>query len=359
VPAGDFCGHCGAHLTGASANRTHAFAAMPNEHVARIAIISTLLPRLPHRRGRPFRLALIAGAAAVLLLAVFHLFASATVAAVLVLPILYLIYLYEVEVYEDEPWLVIGATMAAGAVLGYAFASLGGAGLSQLTLTADNDTAFVVASIALPIVAQALMLAGPVFLYVFRARFREPLDGLSFGAASALGFTLTSSLAAIWPLINGPLIGTGAPLDWSLRLLRTGILVALVNASTTGIVAAAVWLNRYDRRKAGRPWTTSILATLIVAVAAQVALATLTFVVSDLVEEVAIRLIATLLLLLYVRLVIHQALLVEGAEHEIGPDAPCPECHRIVPTMAFCPSCGAARAAASKQGRGLRAGRAV
>jgi hypothetical protein len=84
---------------------------------------------------------------------------------------------------------------------------------------------------------------------------------------------------------------------------------------------------------------------LIVAIAAQVVLAMLTFVISDLVEEVAIRLIATLLLLLYVRLVIHQSLLVEGAEHEIGPDAPCPECHRIVPTMAFCPSCGAARAA--------------
>jgi rRNA maturation endonuclease Nob1 len=85
----------------------------------------------------------------------------------------------------------------------------------------------------------------------------------------------------------------------------------------------------------------------------------LSFVVSDLVGEVAIRLVATLALLLFVRLVIHQALLVEGTEHEIGPDAPCPECHRVVPTMAFCPACGAARAAASKQGRGLRAGRAV
>src|SRR5258708_21574052 len=63
VPAGDFCGHCGAHLTSASANRTHAFAAMPNEHVARIAIISTLLPHLPHRRGPPFPPAPIAAAA--------------------------------------------------------------------------------------------------------------------------------------------------------------------------------------------------------------------------------------------------------------------------------------------------------
>jgi hypothetical protein len=82
-----------------------------------------------------------------------------------------------------------------------------------------------------------------------------------------------------------------------------------------------------------------------------VALAMISFSVPDLVAEVAIRLIATLALLLFVRLVIHQALLVEGAEHEIGPDSPCPECHRMVPTMAFCPSCGAARAAGSKHGR--------
>jgi rRNA maturation endonuclease Nob1 len=56
-------------------------------------------------------------------------------------------------------------------------------------------------------------------------------------------------------------------------------------------------------------------------------------------------------LLLYLRVVIHDALLVEGAEHEIGADSLCPECHRMVPTMQFCPSCGAARAAAPKQTR--------
>jgi hypothetical protein len=358
VPAGDFCGHCGAHLTTASTTRRHAFAALPSEHVAQLSIVSTLFPHLAHRRGGAFRWALVSGGAAVLLLAALHLFAPAAVMAIFLLPVLYLLYLYEVEVYEDEPWLVIGATMIAGAALGYAFTSFSGGAVSQLNLTGDKENAFVLAGVAIPIVAQALMLAGPLFLYVLRDRFREPLDGLTFGAASALGFTLASSLTAIWPLINGPLVGSGAPLDWSLRLLRIGILVALVNASTTGIVTAAVWLQRYDRRRGGRPRTTNTLATLIVATGTQVVLGILSIVVSDLVAEVAIRLAATLALLLYVRLVIHQALLVEGAEHEIGPDAQCPECHRIVPTMAFCPSCGAARAAASKQGR-QRAGRAV
>jgi ribosomal protein L32 len=351
VPAGDFCGHCGAHLVTASTTRRHAFAAVPSEHVAHLSIISTLFPHLPHRRGGAFRWALIAGGAAVLLLAAVHLFAPATVAATFLLPVLYLLYLYEVEVYEDEPWLLIAATMINGAVLGYAFTGYSGEVVSRLNLTGDRENGFALAGVAIPIVAQLLMLAGPLFLYVYRPRYREPLDGLTFGAASALGFTVTSSLVAFWPLIGGPLVGAGAPLDWSLRLLRAGILVALVNASTTALVTAAVWLQRYDRRRAGLPWTTSILATVIVAIGAQVVLGMLGFAISDLVAGTAILMLATLALLMYVRLVIHQALLVEGAAHEIGPEAPCPECHRVVPTMAFCPSCGAARAAGTKLGR--------
>ncbi len=351
VPSGDFCGHCGAHLTANSPRRGHAFAAVPAEGVLQLAIISTLLPHLPHRRGASFRLALVAGGALVAVLAALHLFALATVAAVFVVPVLYLIYLYEVEVYESEPWLVIGATMVVGVLLGIAFTNLSGAPLSQLQITGDRDTAFLLAGIAIPVVAQALMLLGPLFLYLFRERFREPLDGLSFGAASALGFTLASALTQFWPLLTGPLVGTGSALDWAVRLTRAGLLVMLVNACTTGMVTAAIWLRRYDRRRTGRPWRSSVLAALIVAFGVQIALGMVTFAVPDLILNVVVLAAVTALVLVFLRVVIHDALLVEGAEHEIGPDAPCPECHRIVPTMAFCPSCGAARAAASKQGR--------
>ena len=154
VPAGDFCGHCGAHLPSASTGRHHAFAAVPAEHVAHLSIISTLFPHLPHRRGGAFRWALIAGGASVLVLAALHLFAPATVAAIFLLPVLYLLYLYEVEVYESEPWLVIGATMVAGAALGYIFTSYSGAAASRLSLTGDRDTGFVIAGVAIPVIAR-------------------------------------------------------------------------------------------------------------------------------------------------------------------------------------------------------------
>ena len=65
VPEGDFCGHCGAHLTSASTSRRHAFAAVPSESVAHLSIITTLFPHLPHRRGGAFRWALLGGSATV------------------------------------------------------------------------------------------------------------------------------------------------------------------------------------------------------------------------------------------------------------------------------------------------------
>ncbi|HEY1162487.1 MAG TPA: PrsW family glutamic-type intramembrane protease [Candidatus Dormibacteraeota bacterium] len=351
VPEGDFCGHCGAHLTTASTTRRHAFAAVPSESVAHLSVISTLFPHLTHRRGGAFRWSLIGGSALVVLLAAMHLFAPATAVATFLLPALYLLYLYEVEVYESEPWLVIGVTMVAGAILGFAFTTTLGSALAQLDITGDSSTAFLLAGIVVPIAGQALMLVGPLFLYMFRSRLREPLDGLTFGAASALGFTLASSLTAVWPLIAGPLIGIGSPVDWALRLLQAGILISVINASTTGLITASLWLHRYDLRRSRGAWYANILTTLVVALGAQIVVGALSFVIPDLITQVVITALATVALLLYLRLVIHRALLAEGAVHEIGPDAPCPECHRVVPTMLFCPACGVNRSASSKHSR--------
>jgi len=354
VPVGELCGHCGEHLRTADTDRRHAFAAMPNEPVMHFNVISTFFPHLSHRHGGPFRWALIAGIVFVVVLAALHLFAAATAAAALLLPALYLLYLYEVEVYAEEPWLLISATMVMGAVLGYAFTSLAGRAAALASLSGDPGGSFALHAFAMPLLGQALMLAGPLFLYLARSRYREPLDGLTFAAASALGFSLASELTALWPLIGGPLVGTGNPVDWALRLLRVGVLVSLVNASTTGMIAASLWLHRYDRRRGQRAWEVSVLAAVLVGFGVQVVLAALTFAIPDLIVQVVVWGLATVALMLYVRQVIHQALLSEGVAHEIGPDSQCPECHHIVPTMLFCPNCGAARQAASRSSRAAK-----
>lgn len=351
VPQGDFCGHCGAHLVTADQKRRHAFAAVPSEPVLHFNVVSTLFPHLPHRRGSAFRWAMVAGIVFVLLLVALNLYAPATAAATALLPALYLLYLYEVEVYQQEPWILIGATMVAGAILGFAFTTFVGGAAADLQLTGDTTSTFVLEGVAIPLIGQVLMLAGPATLYFGRGGYREPLDGLTFGAASALGFSLASTLTALWPLLSGPLVGGGDPVDWALRLLRLGILVSLVNASTTAAITAAVWLRRYDRRRSKRAWEVGVPAAAAVGFGVQLALGMLTFALTQLVAEVLVWTLAAIALMLYVRQVIHQALLAEGPAHEIGPDSQCPECHRIVPTMAFCPHCGAARAAAPRSSR--------
>ncbi len=287
----------------ANAARRHAFAAVPSEPVIHLSLVSTLFPHLAHRRGGAFRWALLAGVVAVLLLALLHLFAPATAMALFLLPVLYLLYLYEVEVYDSEPWLLIGATMAAGALFGYVFAVVFGGTLADLDLTGDTTSGILLSVIAIPILMQALMLAGPLSLYYYRPELREPLDGMTFGAASALGFTLTTTLTGIWPLLGGPLIGTGSPVDWALRLLSIGLLIGLINAITTSLVTGSIWLHRYDRRQAGRGWEAGVLTTLLVAVGAQILLGFAGYVEQDLLTLVAVQVVIAVVLLVYMRLV--------------------------------------------------------
>ena len=354
VPQGEYCGHCGAHLTTADPHRRHSFAALPAEPVLHFNVVSTLFPHLPHRQGGSFRWAMVAGIVFVLLLVALSLYAPATAAAMALLPALYLLYLYEVEVYQQEPWLLIGSTMILGGILGFGFATAVGGAASQLLLTGDNGSRFLLEGIGIPLVGQTLMLAGPASLYFGRGGYREPLDGLTFGAASALGFSVISGLTVLWPVISGPLVGSGDPVDWALRLLRLGILVALVNASTTALIAASVWLHRYDPKRSKRAPEVGVPVVVLVAYGVQLLLGVLAFLVPQLIAVVLIWTLAAIGLMLYVRQLIHQALLAEGPAHEIGPDSQCPECHRVVPTMAFCPHCGAARAAAPRSTRVAR-----
>jgi hypothetical protein len=352
VPAGDYCGHCGAHLAirrPGDRGREHAFAASPGEHVYQLSLISTLFPHLPHRGGHLFRWSLIGGGLLILVLAALHLFAPATAVAAVLLPLLYLLYLYEVEVYEDEPWLVVGATFAAGAVLGLAFNLAVQPAYTEAALRQDQTAGLLLAAVTIPILSQCAMLLGPLLL-LGRPHFNDTLDGLSFGVASGLGYSFAATMVAFIPVLGGPLVETGSAADWALRLLRAGILTALVNASSTGLVASAIWLRRHGRgRHYQESWRWGLPTAIGVAFGAQLLLGLLSFLLPDLLLDlIAIALVAALLLL-YLRLVLHHALLEEGAEHEIGPVVACPECHRLVPTMLFCPACGVARSAAPKR----------
>jgi RNA polymerase subunit RPABC4/transcription elongation factor Spt4 len=351
VPVGAFCGNCGAALTEeGGGSRLGSYAASPGEHVVRPALISTLFPHLPHRHAHTFREAFGIGLLVVLLLAAIHLYTSALIAASVLLPILYLIYLYEVEVYQHEPIPVVLATFGVGAVLGVAYTLLAGHLVSG-ALSGTRQGVFV-SGVVLPIFIQLLMIAGPLLL-LSRAHFNEALDGLTFGVSAALGFTLASVITGYWHVFTAPLQGSDAVSTTEiLGLIRAGILVAIVNAATTGMITAALWL-RVHRRSRGRhisQWR-GLEATLAVGFGAQIALGVIGYYIGSLLGLVLLYVVAAALLLIWLRVILHHALLDEGADLHIGDPTACPECHRLVPTMVFCPACGATRSVGPKQAR--------
>lgn len=352
VPVGAYCGNCGAQMAdGGGRARLHSYAAAPQEHVARPALITTLFPHLPHRHAHIFRDALAGGLIVVVVLAALRLSTSALVAATLLLPILYLLYLYEVDVYESEPLLVVGATFVTGAVLGVAYSLLIGHLISG-TISGTQQGPFVSAMV-LPILMQLLMVAGPLLLLSHSA-FDEALDGLTFGVAAALGFTLAMVITGYWHAFTATIQGSAnVSAEDILRLLRVGVLLQIVNATTTGAITAALWLRAHgrSRRRHVSAWREAG-ATALLALLAQVALGLMTYYVTNLLLLVVIWAVAAAGLLVWLRLILHHALLEEGSDVAmLGDAAACPECHRLVPTMLFCPACGVARSAASKRTR--------
>jgi RsiW-degrading membrane proteinase PrsW (M82 family) len=291
-----------------------------------------------------FREVLVVGVGMVLLLAALRLVAPATLVSVLLLPVLYLLYLYESEVYEDEPIQVLLLTVVAGGILGFVYFMIA----NHLTTTQLSGTVHgpLVTGVLLPLIAQVLMLAGPLVLLT-RTKFDETLDGLTFAVASALGFTLVAGIASAWPFFTAPLVH-GIAADDVLRILRSGVVASVVNAGTTGVIAAALW--RRAPGHAGRAgWVTPI--GVIAGFAIQVVLGVGGYYTPDALSLLLIWTVIGAVLLVVVRLVVHAALLEEAGKHSIGPLAPCGECHRLVQTMAFCPNCGAARLAAPKHAR--------
>lgn len=364
VPAGEFCGLCGAHLVAdmpGSAHRPHAFAANPHEHMLHLSAVSTLFPHLPHRRTAPFRIALAVAVLLLVVLGYLRLTGPAIAAAALAVPILYLLYLYEVEVYEDEPIYVIAATFVLGGVLGGLWAHFTGNVVTQTLLqTATPQGAptskIVLTGVIFPLVAQLLLLAGPIVLYLTRD-YKEALDGFAFGAACAMGFTLVSTFVYLAPEMEAGLTSVAPALDNTLRIVLRGLLIPFIYASTTGLIGGALWTRRNKGRALrSHGWTTTLQTAVLVAVVVQVGLGLLDVEVLRQGVITLVYAVVAALLLLSVRVALHHMLLSEATETEIGPSMPCFHCHRIVPRMSFCPHCGVASRAMPKTGVG-RVGR--
>ena len=361
VPDGVFCTRCGAHqgTTGEvrrAKTRVHRYAAHPTEHVVQPSVFTTLFPHLGHQKVHEFRWAFVVGLAGIAILYIAGLISGAILVAILLVPVLYLIYLYEAQVYRDEPATVLGFTIGGGLVVGLVvtlvvraltnpFATFANP-LTNTGVTAGTLLAF---GVLVPVVQEILKPLPALFL-PNRADFPETVDGLVFGIAAGLGFSVAESLVVYSSTLTG-LPAQVAPGNWIYDLATIAAFQPLLQGSATGIVVAAVWRfrrGRLARREAG---------AVAVAVIAHVAFSLGTQILRDAaVAQLFILVWQAVIvgaLLIYVRYLLHHALLEEAA-HMGFAETVCPNCHMHIVASGFCPNCGMALTAAPtsvKRGR--------
>lgn len=349
VPDGVFCTRCGAHQGttgqhGDAKKRLHRYAAHPAEHVLQPAIFTTLFPHLGQGKIHEFRWAFVVGAAAILLLYVAGLITGALLVAIFLVPILYLIYLYETQVYRDEPALVLGFILGGGVVLGIAVTLLERVVYNPYTNIGNplrgagvSVGALLLLGVVVPVV-QELVKPLPALLLPNRGDFPETVDGLVLGIAAGLGFSLAESLVAFSSVLTGlPILST--PGNWIFDLTTVAVLQPLLQGSATGIVVAAVW--RFRRGRLG----SRELGGVGMAVIAHVAFSLGTQVWKDALLSPFFILVWQAVVvgavLIYVRYLLHHSLLEEAA-HMGFAETVCPNCHTHIVASGFCPNCGMA-----------------
>ena len=353
VPRMQYCIRCGDPLSDeynaeGRAQARDRFVAAPHEPLFTVAFVSTLFPQLPKAHMRTFRISFLIGAAIILVLALLGFYPVALVASAVLVPLLMVMYVYVVDIYEDEPLSVVGATMLWGVAAGVLYALLVRSLPAPASLATYNAGTVAINGIALPLLETALMLAGPLFLLPQR-RFNDVLDGATFGAASAVSFAGAHLIVQALPILGAGLRPAGDPLPWVIQLISLGILQPVIAAGAIGAAAAAWWL-RYrspvkDRNALGLvgvPWVATAGAALLM-------------VAAGIVKTVLPLIPATILLaplaglaLLWLRAALHLGLLQESREVPVGRAIVCPNCGHTTPEHTFCGNCGIALRALPK-----------
>jgi len=363
VPAGRFCGLCGCQDGHPKTLRANAFGAEPSEHVLRPFIVSSLFPHLPNRSRRPFRIVLVAAAAALVLSVVLRLPALGIPVSALSLPLLFMLYLRASAADRDfRPATLIFAG-TSGALLGGLWMVLSGqlvantygvpmsVGLAMHQLFREG--------LLIPVIGIALMIVPPLVVRLSRPEARDSLDGFVIGALSGLTFSAVATLVRLAPQVTAGVIAHTRPIEGLLiEILLCAVIIPVTAAASGGMVGIALWFRPHGGGTGHYGRIRPVLA--LIALAALFIHSTSAAVdIADLpaVAMLSAHLAAAVLILLLLRVSTQLALLHEATD-PVAEDQPllCERCEMVVPDMAFCPACGAATRAASKQSRSDRRG---
>ena len=239
-----FCHVCGTDLVSEDGGRKASFALKPDEPVASFALVSTIMPRGVSGRPNTYRLALEVTLALVALTAIVGAVPIALMIAAFAVPVVYIVYLYDVNLWEDEPITVTGAAFLLTLVLsiGWTLAWVAMSGHSpviQVTAGVGGPTilGFLIAGVLAPVVGELIREAGPIFL-ASRPKFDDLMDGLTFGVISGVAYATGDTLVKHWALITGGFSSGNDGGAWLALLVLEGFIKPLVLGTATGIACA-------------------------------------------------------------------------------------------------------------------------
>lgn len=350
VPGGHFCVVCGEALHDEAPRR--GYAAAPHEHWWHPKLVSTIFPHLPRADMRPFRAVLAAAFGLVVGLCLLHLFPLALVVSVVAVPLLFVLYLWDVNVYEDDPLPVLAVTvlwgLAGGIVLGLVAKHVESQGSLLAGSTETHDLIWL--GIVLPCIALVVMVAGPLALLPY-PRFNDALDGVAFGACSAATLVGAEAITNSADFLQLGFKAAGNTGLWVARLLTLGVALPVLAAGVSAAVCAAFWL-RYrcplpDRNALG-PLGHPMVAVPVAAAALVAAYVTPIYLNQW--WTLGITGVLAVAALLWLRRLIHLGLREEANEKEIGAPVQCTNCHAETPAHSFCAECGVAIRALPKPG---------
>ena len=363
--AAHYCQVCGLDAHTDDGARKASFAAKPNESVVSLRLVSTIMPRGAAVRPMTYQFALGLALLVTVIVAATGALPIAVLIAALAMPIVYIVYLYDVNLWEDEPVLVTGLAFLLTAVLGGVWTWLWLTMRGPLTPASSWDdpglapsfTGFLVAAVLAPVIGEAIRQLGPVLLAA-RPEFDDLMDGLTFGVISGVGFATADTLVKHWPLITGGYAGTSDAPTWISLLVLEGFVKPLLMGTATGIACAEFsgLGEGYDG------FTPRYFRGVAEAIGANVLFAgglyLLTFLgnpVLGLVLSILWGLAILAVLVLRIRTALHRGLMEAALESTarargVGPGLEfCPSCEMpLLPGALFCSNCGVSVRAAPK-----------
>lgn len=241
-----FCQTCGNDMRSPDLARRKSFAVKPDEPVASFALISTIMPKGAGSRPQTYKIAMVIALTVALLAAIFGALPIAVLVAAFAIPVVYIVYLYDVNLWEDEPVPVTLMAFVLTGVLAAGFTALWvwlrgpvGGDLGGMSGGGSSPTlgGFLIMLLLVPIVGEAIRQIGPLFL-ASRPAFDDLMDGLTFGVISGVAYATFDTIVRHWNLLTGGLAGTDDPALWASLIFLEGFVKPLVLGTASGIACA-------------------------------------------------------------------------------------------------------------------------